>query len=84
LDLQNKKNGLYGELVDFLATLAKYLTIRVFFSQRNIYLRIKELVPTSYPSHFTDGIHDSNMQQAATNNNNKTHCYQPQKNDLQI
>jgi len=71
LDLQNKKNGLYGELIDFLVTLAKYLTVRAFFSQRNIYLRIKELVPTPYPHYFTDGIHDSNMQQAATNNSNK-------------
>ena len=71
LDIQNKKNGLHGELINFLVTLAKYLIVRAFFSRRNIYLRIKELVPTPYPSDFTDGIHDSNMQQAATNNSNK-------------
>jgi hypothetical protein len=79
LDLQNKKNSLYGELIDFLVTLAKYLIVRAFFSQRNIYLRIKELVPTSYPSDFTDGIHDSNMQQTATNNNNKNRLLSTQE-----
>ena len=69
LDLQNKKNGLYGELIDFLVTLAKYLTVCAFFSQRTMYLRIEELVPTTYHPYFTGGILDSNMQQAATNNN---------------
>jgi hypothetical protein len=71
LDLQNKKNILYCELINFLVTLAKYLTVRAFFSRRSIYLRIKELVPTSYTSDFKAGIHDSNMQLAATNNSNK-------------
>ena len=33
-----------------------------------MYLRIEELVPTTYHPYFTGGIHDSNMQQAATNN----------------
>ncbi|MGN6632784.1 MAG: hypothetical protein ACTHKP_11195, partial [Nitrososphaeraceae archaeon] len=71
LDLQNKKNGLYGELIDFLVTLAKYLIVRAFFSRRKIYLRVEELVPTSYPSDFTDRTHDNNVQPAATNNSNK-------------
>jgi hypothetical protein len=71
LDIQNKKNSLYGELLDFLETLSKYLIVHTYFSQKNIYLRVEELVPTSYPSDFTAGIHDSNMQQNATNNSNK-------------
>jgi hypothetical protein len=71
LDIQNKKNGLYGELLDFLVTLAKYLIARASFSRRKIYLRVEELVSTSYPSDFTDRTHDNNVQPAATNNSNK-------------
>ena len=71
LDIQNKKNELYGELIDFLVTLVKCLIVRALFSQRNIYLKVEELVPTSYPSDFTAGKHDSNVQASATNNSNK-------------
>ncbi|MGC2381541.1 MAG: hypothetical protein WA631_00375 [Nitrososphaeraceae archaeon] len=71
LDIQNKKNELYGELIDFLVTLARNLTVGALFSQRNIYLKAEELVPPSYPSDLTAGKHDSNVQSAATNNSNK-------------
>lgn len=51
--------------------LSRYLTVGASFSQRNMYLKAKELVPTSYSSDYTAGIHDSNVQSAATNNSNK-------------
>jgi hypothetical protein len=71
LDIQNKKNELYGEFIDFLVMLARYLTAGTLFSQRNIYLKAEELVPPSYPCDLTAGKHDSNVQSAATNNSNK-------------
>lgn len=51
--------------------LSRYLTVGASFSQRNMYLKAQELVPTSYSSDYTAGIHDSNVQSAATNNSNK-------------
>ena|GEM_PF-1671238 len=68
LDIQNKKKVLYDELIDFLVTLAKYLIVHAFASQRKIYLRLKELVLTSYPSDITARIQDSNVQPAITTN----------------
>ena len=71
LDIQSKKNELYSEFIDFLVMLSRYLTVGASFSQRNMYLKAQELVPTSYSSDYTAGIHDSNVQSAATNNSNK-------------
>ena len=82
LDIQSKKNELYSEFIDFLVMLARYLTVRALFSQRNIYLKAEELVPPSYPSDLTAGKHDSNVQSAATNNSNKDPLLSTQENKI--